>query len=205
MADTRGFFGRGGADQGSWSAGGGGDHDQAATSGGVRQYNPYKDLQIPYQSIYNLPTSPEFLFQEESIAQRRSWGENLTYYTGCGYLAGAVGGAGKGLYEALRAGEPGDTLKLRVNRILNTSGQAGRRVGNRLGVIGLMYAGLESGMVMARDTDDWMNSVVAGLGTGALFKAASGPRSAAVAGAIGGLMVGAAVGAKQVVKRYVPI
>lgn len=50
-----------------------------------------------------------------------------------------------------------------------------------------------------------MNSVVAGLGTGALFKAASGPRSAAVAGAIGGLMVGAAVAGKQLVKRYVPI
>lgn len=206
MADTRGFFGRGGADPVGWSPPGTDDGTkESAAYPGVRQYNPYKDLQIPYQTIYKLPTSPEFLFQEESHSQRRSWGENLTYYTGCGYLGGAVGGAGKGLYEALRAVEPGDSLKLRVNRILNTSGQTGRRVGNRLGVIGLMYAGLESGMVMARDTDDWMNSVAAGLGTGALFKAASGPRSAAVAGAIGGLMVGAAVVAKQVGKRYVPI
>ena len=189
---------------GSWTA----DKDrrsQAQSEGGTRQYNPYKDLQIPYQTIYNLPTSPEFLFQEESIAQRRSWGENLTYYTGCGYLSGSVAGASKGLFEAVRASEKGDTMKLKVNRILNTSGQAGRRIGNRIGVIGLMYAGLESGMVMARDTDDWVNSVVAGLGTGVLFKAASGPRSAAVAGALGGLMVGAAVAGKQVVKRYVPI
>ncbi|CAA7410896.1 unnamed protein product [Spirodela intermedia] len=189
---------------GSWTADKDGSRESEA-GGGVRQYNPYKDLQIPYQTIYNLPTSPEFLFQEESIAQRRSWGENLTYYTGCGYLVGSVGGASKGLFEAVRAAEGGDTLKLRVNRILNTSGQTGRRIGNRLGVIGLMYAGLESGMVLTRDTDDWVNSVVAGLGTGALFKAASGPRSAAVAGALGGLMVGAAVAAKQVAKRYVPI
>ncbi|XP_078446118.1 translocase inner membrane subunit 23-2 [Wolffia australiana] len=189
---------------GSWTA----DKDKRSGSEqeiGVRQYNPYKDLQIPYQTIYNLPTAPEFLFQEESIAQRRSWGENLTYYTGCGYLSGSIAGASKGLIEAVRSAEKGDSLKLRVNRVLNSSGQAGRRIGNRLGVIGLMYAGLESGMVMARDDDDWVNSVVAGLGTGVLFKAASGPRSAAVAGALGGLVVGAAVAAKQVAKRYVPI
>ncbi|XXG59846.1 hypothetical protein AAC387_Pa04g1859 [Persea americana] len=172
---------------------------------GRRLYNPYQDLQIPIQNLYNLPTSPEFLFQEESIAQRRSWGENLTYYTGCGYLSGAIAGAGKGFFDGVKASETGDTLKLRVNRILNASGHSGRRIGNRLGAIGLLYAGLESGIVAIRDTDDLTNSVLAGLGTGALFKAASGPRSAAVAGAVGGLMVGAAVLGKQMVKRYVPI
>ncbi|RWR84507.1 mitochondrial import inner membrane translocase subunit TIM23-2-like protein [Cinnamomum micranthum f. kanehirae] len=170
-----------------------------------RLYNPYHDLQIPIQNLYQLPTSPEFLFQEESVAQRRSWGENLTYYTGCGYLSGAIAGAGKGFVDGVRSSEPGDTLKLRVNRVLNASGHTGRRLGNRLGVIGLLYAGLESGIVEIRGSDDIVNSVVAGLGTGALFKAASGPRSAAVAGAIGGLMVGAAVAGKQLVKRYVPI
>ncbi|XAR67599.1 hypothetical protein NMG60_11002419 [Bertholletia excelsa] len=170
-----------------------------------RLYNPYQDLQVPIQTLYKLPTSPEFLFQEESIAQRRSWGENLTYYTGIGYLAGAVVGSGKGLAEGMKASEPGDTMKLRVNRILNASGHAGRRFGNRSGVIGLMYAGLESGMVAVRDTDDVVNSVVAGLGTGALFRAASGPRSAALGGAIGGLVVGLAVTGKQMLKRYVPI
>lgn len=170
-----------------------------------RLYNPYQDLQIPARNLYQLPTSPEFLFQEESIVQRRSWGENLTYYTGCGYLSGAIGGGAKGLVDGVKASESGDTVKLRVNRILNASGATGRKFGNRLGVIGLLYAGLESGLVAVRDTDDIINSVAAGLGTGALYKAASGPRSAAVAGAIGGLMVGAVVGGKQLVKRYVPI
>ena len=174
-------------------------------SQGRRLYNPYQDLQIPYRQIYNLPTSPEFLFQEESVAQRRSWGENLTYYTGIGYLAGAAGGASLGLYQGLNAAEKGDTLKLRINRILNSSGHDGRKWGNKLGVIGLLYAGLESGMVAVRDRDDWVNSVAAGLGTGALFRAANGPRSAAVAGAIGGLMVGAMVGGKQMLRRYVPV
>ncbi|CAK9179929.1 unnamed protein product [Ilex paraguariensis] len=167
-----------------------------------RLYNPYQDLQVPIQNIYKLPTSPEFLFQEESLHQRRSWGENLTYYTGIGYLSGAVTGAGKGLIDGIKASEPGDTLKLRANRILNSSGHTGRKFGNRAGVIGLLYAGMESGMMAVRDTDDVINSVVAGLGTGALYKAASGPRSAAVAGAIGGVVVGLAVTGKQFVGYY---
>lgn len=95
-------------------------------------------------------------------------------------------------------------MKLKINRILNGSGHAGRQYGNRCGVIGLMYAGLESGMVAVRDTDDVINSVVAGLGTGVLYKAASGPRSAALAGALGGVIVGAVVTGKQVLKRHVP-
>ncbi|KAL0923663.1 hypothetical protein M5K25_007729 [Dendrobium thyrsiflorum] len=78
-------------------------------------------------------------------------------------------------------------------------------MGNRLGVIGLLYAGMESGMVAVRDSDDWINSVIAGLGTGAIYKAANGPRSAAIAGAIGGLMVGVAMAGKQVLKRHVPV
>ncbi|KAL7589014.1 hypothetical protein Lser_V15G37680 [Lactuca serriola] len=68
-----------------------------------RLYNAYQDLRVPAQTLYKLPTSPEYLFQEESIAQRRSWGENLTYYTGIGYLIGAVVGVGKGLVEGVKA------------------------------------------------------------------------------------------------------
>uniref|UniRef100_A0A5B7BK12 Mitochondrial import inner membrane translocase subunit TIM23-2-like n=1 Tax=Davidia involucrata TaxID=16924 RepID=A0A5B7BK12_DAVIN len=181
------------------------NHNEDDRDHNRRLYNPYQDLQVPIQNLYKLPTSPEFLFQEESLAQRRSWGENLTYYTGFGYLAGSVTGAGKGLVEGVKASEPGDTMKLRVNRILNASGHTGRKFGNRAGVLGLLYAGMESGMVAVRDTDDVLNSVVAGLGTGALYKAAAGPRSAAVAGAIGGMVVGLAVTGKQLMKRYVPI
>ncbi|GFP85710.1 mitochondrial import inner membrane translocase subunit tim23-1 [Phtheirospermum japonicum] len=163
--------------------------DQAAVNENTsnrRLYNPYQDLNIPTRTLYNLS-------------------ENLTYYTGIGYLAGATAGAAKGFASGVKAIEPTDTLKLKINRILNGSGHTGRQVGNRCGIIGLMYASLESGMVAARDTDDVINSVAAGLGTGALYKAAAGLRSAAVAGAIGGVAVGIAVTGKQVLKRYVPI
>ncbi|XP_076886987.1 mitochondrial import inner membrane translocase subunit TIM23-2-like [Bidens hawaiensis] len=170
-----------------------------------RLYNPYKDLNIPSQTLYKLPTAPEYLFQEESIAQRRSWGENLTYYTGIGYLGGSILGSAKGLQQGVKAFEPADSVKIKVNRLLNSSGKFGGKYGNHAGIIGLLYAGMESGMVAVRDTDDIINSVVAGLGTGALYKAAAGPRSAAVAGAIGGVAVGVAVAGKQVLKRYVPI
>lgn len=59
-------------------------------------YNPYEGLSaaIDNRSLrgaYKLPQQPEFLFSEEATVHRRGWGENLTYYTGTGYLAGAVG------------------------------------------------------------------------------------------------------------------
>ncbi|KDP23649.1 hypothetical protein JCGZ_23482 [Jatropha curcas] len=169
-------------------------------------YHPYQDLyNVPAQSLYKLPTSPEFLFQEEAVHQRRSWSENLQYYTGTGYLSGAIAGGIKGSWEGIRTAEPGDSMKLRVNRILNSGGHAGRKFGNNLGVLGLMFAGLESALIHYRDTDDLVNTVLAGLGTGAIYRAARGPRSAAIAGAIGGIAAAAAVSGKQVVKRYVPI
>ncbi|XP_023742667.2 uncharacterized protein LOC111890817 [Lactuca sativa] len=67
--------------------------------------------------ISRLPVQSNVVTEkEESIAQRRSWGENLTYYTSIGYLNGAVVGNGKGLLERVKASEARDTMKLRVNR-----------------------------------------------------------------------------------------
>ncbi|KAK4778061.1 hypothetical protein SAY87_018248 [Trapa incisa] len=170
-----------------------------------RLYNPYQDLQLPSKMLYKLPTSPEFLFSEESLRQRRSWGENLTFYTGCGYLAGSIAGASHGAFSGVKSIESSDTLKLKVNRLLNSSGHSGRVWGNRLGIIGLIYAGIESGIVMSTDRDDLWSSFGAGLGTGAVYRAARGVRSAAVAGALGGVAAAAAVAGKQTLKRYVPI
>ncbi|XP_022988221.1 mitochondrial import inner membrane translocase subunit TIM23-2-like [Cucurbita maxima] len=171
----------------------------------TRFYHPYQDLHVPITKLYELPTAPEHLFFEEAARPHRSWGENLQYYTGIGYLSGALLGGARGSIQGLRAAEPGDSVKLRLNRVLNSGGQLGRRAGNSLGILGLIFAGLESGVIHLRGTDDVLNSIVAGLGTGALYKAASGPRSAAIAGAIGGIAAAAAVAGKQAVKRYVPI
>ncbi|CAI0384526.1 unnamed protein product [Linum tenue] len=168
-----------------------------------QKYHPYQNFySVPSQSLYNLPTSPEFLFQEEAARQRRTWSENLTYYTGAGYLGGAIAGGAKGTLDGIRAAEAGESMKLRLNRVLNSGGQSGRRLGNTMGVLGLMFTGIESGLIALRDVDDLANTVVAGLGTGAIYRAARGPRSAAIAGAIGGVAAAAAVAGKHVVKRY---
>ncbi|CAH8334538.1 unnamed protein product [Eruca vesicaria subsp. sativa] len=181
--------------------------DQQPSDENTRLYNPYQNFQVPIKSqyLYKLPTSPEYLFTEESLKQRRTWGENLTFYTGTAYLGGSVTGATVGIFTGVKNFESGDTTKLKINRILNSSGHTGRTWGNRVGIVGLMYAGIESGVVAALDRDDVWTSVVAGLATGAVFRAARGVRSAAVAGALGGLAAGVVVAGKQVVKRYVPI
>lgn len=108
--------------------------------------------------------------------------------------------------DGIKAAEPGESLKLRANRLLNSGGLAGRRYGNSMGTLGLIFAGLESGVTHLRGgADDLLSTVLAGLGTGALYRAAAGPRSAAIAGAVGGITAAAAVAGKQAVKRYVPI
>ena len=171
----------------------------------TRFYHPYQDLNVPIQKLYNLPTAPEHLFPEDAARSHRSWSENLTYYTGTAYLAGAVAGGARGTVEGLRAAESGDSLKIRVNRILNSGGQGGRRLGNSLGALGLIFSGMESMMQYVTGRDDMVNSAAAGLATGALYRAAAGPRSAAIAGVFGGIAAAAAVAGKQVLKRYVPI
>lgn len=176
-----------------------------------RFYNPYSEYHgttfdpRSVNKLYRLPSSPEFLFPEEAAVQRRNWSENLTYYTGCGYLSGVIMGGSLGFVDGLRAAEAGDTTKLRINRILNGSGHRGRSYGNKLGVVGLLYAGMESGIMHYRGTDDILNSIAAGLGTGALFRVAAGPRAAAFAGAVGGIAAATAVAGKQIFKRYSPI
>ena len=165
-------------------------------------------------TLYRLPSSPEFLFPEEAGVHRRNWSENLTYYTGSGYLSGAMIGSVVGSLDGLRAADPDDTLKLRVNRVLNAGGHRARSLGNTLGILGLFYAALESGVVHLRgggssfpadERNNVANSAAAGLCTGILFKIASGPRAAAFAGAVGGTIAGAAVAGKHALKRYLPV
>ncbi|GJS12689.1 hypothetical protein Tco_0407161 [Tanacetum coccineum] len=83
-------------------------------------------------------------------------------YNGGAVISVRKKGASKGVksFEAL------DTMKLRANRIWNEGCLSGRMIRNRAGVIGLLYAGIESEIVAVRDLDNAFNSVAAGLGTG---------------------------------------
>ena len=64
------------------------------------------------------------------------------------FSVGALLGGSQGLVAATRVKpEIGpDTARLRVNRLLNMTGTRGRTAGNALGVLGLLFAGIESGL-----------------------------------------------------------
>lgn len=175
-----------------------------------RLYNPYegigaaldrRDVKAPFR----LPKEPEFLFSEEAVAQRRSWSENLTYYTGVGYLIGATSGGGMGAYRAMAtplavAGEGGmPSQRIRVNQLLNSSGKMGRSAGNSLGVLGLLFSSSESfyyHMNDARMPDDLM-TVAAGATTGAIYRSVRGPRQAMAAAAVGGVAAALLLGGRK--------
>ena len=148
-----------------------------------------RDVKGPFRR----PKEPEFLFIEEAAAHRRSWSENLTYYTGVGYLTGAVIGGGLGTYRALTTpvtlatadGLP--SQRLRVNQLLNTSGKLGRTAGNALGVVGLMFSSSESFLRYMNDgtVPDDAATLGAGALTGAIYRSVRGPRQALAAAAVG--------------------
>ncbi|KAI3916465.1 hypothetical protein MKW92_005922 [Papaver armeniacum] len=167
---------------------------------GTRMYNPYgEQFNGPARYLYSLPTSPEILFEEKG----RAWNENLVFYTGAGYVLGGISGALKGTVDGLKSAEAGETIKLRTNRVLNGGGHTSRKFGNTAAIIGMYYAGFESLLESCRDTEDEWNTVGAGFGTGALYRAAGGPRSALIGGALGAFAAGFYVVGKQMFKKYV--
>lgn len=160
-----------------------------------------RDVKAPFR----LPKEPEFLFSEESTVHRRSWSENLTYYTGTGYLAGAILGGGVGSYQAITSpitlatatGMP--SQRLRLNQLLNTTGKLGRTAGNALGVVGLMFASSESFLRHLNDgmVPDEVPTLGAGALTGAVYRSVRGPRQAAAAAAVGVFAASALLGARR--------
>lgn len=155
---------------------------------------------------FTLPERPEFLFEEEATVHTRSWSENLTYYTGVGYLVGALAGGARGGYTALSAplavAAGTDSSRLRVNALLNGSGRAGRTSGNALGVLGLFFSSFESfGSYMNADgwVPEWVPTLAAGSLSGAIYRAPRGPRQAAAAGVVGLGFATALLGARSFV------
>jgi mitochondrial import inner membrane translocase subunit TIM23 len=157
---------------------------------------------------FQLPEGPEFVFQEEAAVHRRSWGENLQFYTGLGYLAGGAGGFAAGGVKYLRSpAEPSlDTLKLRANRLINSSGSLGKRFACGSAILGLYFSSFESaiastvadgGGASADDVVGAACTAAAGFCTAALYRSPRGPRAAAVAGMVGAVGGGVLAALRQ--------
>ena len=180
-----------------------------------RLYNPYEGLHASLDpkvlGSIRLPTAPEHLFSEEATRHKRSWGENLSYYTGLGYLGGTVAGGVYGGIESSRSKAPqaslDTTTKLRLNRLINATMHRGRMFGNTFGILGLFYAGFESFVQSKLDhtVPDDVSSVLAGVATGAAYRMAAGPKSVAVGSAMGGAAALLLVLTKKAMKSGSPM
>lgn len=163
------------------------------------RYNPYEGLPSTLdpgllEKMYNLPESPEFLFQEESRVHRRGWGENITFCTGLGYFGGALVGGGYGALSGVRsvpAGGAIDTTKLKANRVMNAMTNRGMFLGNNLGCIGLFYAGMDNLISWQRGKDDVLNPILAGATAGLMYKSTAGPRAMIVYSSASAVFFGA--------------
>lgn len=139
----------------------------------------------------------EYLFEEDAKKTRRSWGDRLTYTTGCAVGVGAAIGVGWGTYEAVTTkGLP--SMRLRINAVLNRSGARMGLLTSTGGVLALMYTTVDWAAREARGgEDDIFNSVAAGAITGMIYRSTAGSvRHVAIAGAAGAVGFGllAAVG-----------
>lgn len=170
----------------------------------TRLYDPYEGIAQAVggkKAVYQLPEGPEFVFAEEAAVRRRGWGENLQFYTGMGYVGGGSTGFAVGGYQYLR--QPLDpsltSVKLKANRLLNTSGALGKSFGNAAGVLGLYFACFEH--LWAEYSDkripEAANTMAAGFCTAALYRLPRGPRLAGVAGVVGAVAAGGLAVARQ--------
>ncbi|EDQ91740.1 uncharacterized protein MONBRDRAFT_22849 [Monosiga brevicollis MX1] len=156
------------------------------------------DFDMPFLQQGN---DSEFLFPKAED-KGRSFSEKASYTTGASYIAGSLIGAGYGVVEGLR--HPNAvTTKLKINTVLNAAQKRGPFLGNTLGVIVLMYNVANYGICKVRQTDKphALDHIAAATVAGGLyrsackfratplnhhFKAAAGPRAAAL-GSITGL------------------
>lgn len=171
---------------------------------GSRLYDPYEGISAALggkRAAFQLPEAPEFVFQEDAAVHRRSWGENLQFYTGVGYLGGGTAGFAIGGMRYLK--EPAEptfnTLKLKANRLLNTAGSIGRRMACGSAVLGLYFSVTESLIFSYNEgmLPDEACTMAAGFLTASLYRSPRGPRLAMVAGLVGAAAGGVLAAARR--------
>lgn len=125
----------------------------------------------------------------QSALPSRGWSDDLCYGTGTTYLSGLAIGGTYGAYEGLQRASQQSTIvtpRLRLNYVLNAVTRRGPFLGNSLGVVAIIYNGINSSIGALRGRHDIYNSVAAGTLAGALFKCTRGVRPAMIFGGLAG-------------------
>lgn len=140
----------------------------------------------------------EYLFEDEYVPNGPSWGARICYGTGSTYLVGLTAGGLWGLADGLRNPQGRGSRRLRINCILNACTARGPFLGNSLGIVALLYNGLNGALIKARgDKEDLIGTVAAATASGAIFKSTAGLMKCAA----GGAAFGATMLAYQLLKR----
>ena len=133
------------------------------------------------------------------LTERMFYNSGITYIGGLGL--GGIFGALEGLRNA-----PKKRFKIRLNSVLNACGKRGSRVGNAVGVLAIMYTGME-GLADYLEADKLaggiVNPIIAGAGAGALYKCTKGPGQMALFSVVGAAgMAGFSFGMKNFAQQY---
>ena len=108
-----------------------------------------------------------------------------------------------GTAEGLRTA-PSNKLRIRLNSVMNKAGLRGSRAGNALGTLAMVFTccewALTDGLELERYTGGNPDASLIGasVAAGMLYKATQGPKTVALAGALGGTMAIAAAAGRQV-------
>lgn len=159
----------------------------SATGVLTQRLSPYLNYDPRYLNV----SQPEFIFPEGASKQRGRF-ELAFVQIGTSAMVGAGIGGAAGLYNGVRATTlAGQTGKLRRTQLLNHIMKQGSATANTLGTLAVMYSGFGVLFSWARGEDDDLNTVLAGVGTGLLYKSSAGLRRCAIGGTVGLAVTGA--------------
>lgn len=152
----------------------------AGTTGAMM--SPYLNFDPAY--ISPIPDS-QFIFPEGASRQRGRLELSFSQI-GSSVFAGAAVGGLNGLYTGIKETSANQlTGAVRRTQMLNFITKQGASTAQTLGVVALMYSVFGVLLSYGRGVDDDYNTVVAGTGTGLLYKCSAGWKKCARGGGIG--------------------
>jgi len=161
--------------------------------GDFKVYNPYAQQSAPGMPSYAQPTlgQTDYLFSA-SEKKTRSVTDRMFYAAGFSYLAGQVVGLSAGYFEGRKEVRDKEMTsanqKVRGTIVANAMSRRGTFFSNTFGVLGLTFGVINGAMVKARgETDDSLNTIAAGIATGAAARLSQGVKGAARGATVGGM------------------